>query len=83
MGIKPFTANELFEILRLEWRQDKPYEKDETSAILWAAFINDANSANADIARGVSAMNKNIPSQGGNCSGLGLWKRAKVFSDAG
>ena len=22
-------------------------------------------------------------SQGGNCSGLGLWKRAKVFSDAG
>ena len=65
LGIKPFTANELFEILRLEWRQDKPYEKDETSAILWAAFINDANSANADIAHGVNAMNKNIQMPGG------------------
>ena len=24
-----------------------------------------------------------ITCMGGNCSGLGLWKRAKVFSDAG
>jgi hypothetical protein len=65
LGIKPFTANELFEILRQEWRQDKPYEKDETSAILWAAFINDANSANDYIAHGVKEMNKNIPMPGG------------------
>jgi hypothetical protein len=32
----PFTANDVFELLRQEWRQDEPYLKDETTSILWA-----------------------------------------------
>jgi hypothetical protein len=50
---KSFTADDVFELLRLEWRQDQPYLEDETASILWATFVNDANSANGRITQGV------------------------------
>jgi hypothetical protein len=62
---KPFTANDVFELLRQEWRQDQPYSKDETTSILWATFINDANSANTKIAHGVKEMNTPVQMPGG------------------
>jgi len=62
---KSFTADDVFELLRLEWRQDQPYLRDETASILWATFINDANSANGIISKGVNDMNKNVQMPGG------------------
>jgi hypothetical protein len=61
---KSFTADDVFELLRLEWRQDQPYLRDETASILWATFVNDANSANGRITQGVKDMNHNVQMPG-------------------
>jgi hypothetical protein len=39
LGTTPLTANDVFELLRQEWRQDELYLKDETTSILWATFV--------------------------------------------
>jgi len=46
-------------MLRDEWRQPPQlYNNDETKESLWATFINDANSANSKIAKGIDQRDK-------------------------
>jgi hypothetical protein len=56
-------------MLRDEWRQDQLHSNDETTRkeSLWATFMNDANSANSKIAKGINLneMNPAVVMPGG------------------
>ena len=66
MRTDPATVNDVFMMLRDEWRQPPQlYNNDETKESLWATFINDANSANSKIAKGINEMNHNVTMPGG------------------
>ena len=60
MRTDPATVNDVFMMLRDEWRQDQLHSNDETTRkeSLWATFMNDANSANSKIAKGIDQRDK-------------------------